>query len=119
MSQIAMSTRKAGTATVVEFGPNTNLNAAAVEDVDGRLAEVIEQGRGPLVLDLSSIAFASSPAIGLLVTLRLKAARTERRLALAGLRDTIQGVLDVMQMSQLFEIHKTVADALKAVQAAG
>ena len=54
--------------------------------------------------------------IGLLVTLRLKAVRTQGRLMLAGLRENIAGVLEIMQIAQLFEIHKSVDEALAALQ---
>lgn len=112
-----MQTRAVGDATVVAFGPETNLDAKAVEQVRDTLAGIVEQNRGPVVLDFANVAFASSPAIGLLVTLRLKAARTEHRLLLASVADHIADVLEVMQMTQLFEFYPTVDEALAAAAA--
>lgn len=119
MSTAILSARSVGSATVIEFAADTNLDAGAVESIRERLAEAVEHGGDGVVLDLKNVEFASSPAIGLLVTLRLKAARTQRRLLLAGLRENLAGVLEIMQMAQLFEIHPTVDDALVAVAEAG
>lgn len=115
MSATIMSARSVGSAMVIEFAPHTNLDAGTVDTVRERLASAVEEGSGGVVLDFQSVEFASSPAIGMLVTLRLKAARTQRRLLLAGLRENLAGVLEIMQMSQLFEIHKSVDEALAAL----
>ncbi len=114
---VTLNTREVAHATVVSFPPDTNLDALAVDDVRGDLTTVVEQTRGAVVIDFEHVRFASSPAIGLLVTLRLKAARTNHRLVLAALGENIAGVLDVMQMTQLFELHPDVATALAAVGA--
>ena len=115
MSTAILSVRSVGSTTVIEFAADTNLDAAAVESVRERLAEAVERGSGGVVIDFQNVAFASSPAIGLLVTLRLKATRTQRRLLLAGLRENLVSVLEIMQIKQLFEIHPSVDDALAAV----
>ena len=119
MGTAIMDIRSVGGATVVEFGPHTNLDAAAVDSVRERLAAAVEQNPGGVVLDFQNVEFASSPAIGLLVTLRLKAVRTQGRLILAGLRENIAGVLEIMQIAQLFETYKTVDEAVSALSLAG
>jgi anti-sigma B factor antagonist len=118
MADSGLSTLAIEGGVVVGFAPGANLDAHTVELVRDDIIAVVERGTGSIVLDFTNVSFASSPAIGLLVTLRLKAARTDHRLLLAGLHDNIAGVLRVMQMDKIFEIFPNVDAATAALQPA-
>lgn len=118
MADSALTMREIEGGTVVGFPPDTNLDANTVEVVRDDVVAVVERGAGSIVLDFTNVTFASSPAIGLLVTLRLKAARTDHRLLLAGLHENIAGVLHVMQMDKIFELFPSVDAAAQSLRTA-
>jgi anti-anti-sigma factor len=82
---------------------------------DRLLALAPTAGPRPFILDLSSVEFAPSVAIGVLVKLSKAFRLDRRRLLLAGVQPRVYKTLAVTGVTRLLEIQPTVADARAAV----
>jgi anti-anti-sigma factor len=65
-----------------------------------------ELGSGHLLLDLSGIHYASSIALGMMITVRQKLRTAGGRLTLTGVADEIYDVLDATRLTRLLDIRK-------------
>ena len=101
-------------ADVIEFVHDANLDANTTENVRTGLFDLVENDQRPgFVIDLTNVAFMSSQALGMLVTLRLKAARTGKQLVLCGVHEPLTEIITLTQLDKLYEIWATRADALQ------
>ncbi len=79
------------------------------------LGRYIESKTGlELVLDLGNVEYLSSAGLGHLVGLLKKSKSKGSTLKLCGLREPIQELFDVMKLTQIFEIHPAVKDAVES-----
>ena len=78
------------------------------------LTEVDEQKAKRVVLDFTDVAYASSAALGLLVTYtnRKKEEETTEAVAIVGLSQSISNVLDTLGLLPLFLLCDSVDEAL-------
>ena len=101
--------------TATTISPKGRLDAQTSAVFEPRLAEVVGQGSGAVIVDMSELDYVSSAGLRVL----LMAAKTTRqgggRLALAGLNETITQVFDISGFTSLFDIHATSADARAAL----
>jgi anti-sigma B factor antagonist len=77
------------------------------------------QGAVRLVLDLSRITFIGSVSLGALVLLLKRVSEGDGRLALAGLNAPCRRVLQVVELTRIFDLHDDVPSALEAVRRTG
>ena len=68
-----------------------------------------------LILDLSRITFVGSVALGALVLLLKRVKEDGGRLALAGLNDSCRRVLQVVELTRVFELCADVPGAVEAM----
>jgi anti-anti-sigma factor len=79
------------------------------------LTEVDEQKVKRVVLDFTNVAYASSAALGLLVTYtnRKKEEESTEAVAIVGLSQSISNVLDTLGLLPLFLLCDSIDEALK------
>jgi len=109
---VSVHTYRSGEHVVVEVGGEIDVYTAPV--LRERLAELGEAGEAHLVVDLRAVRFLDSTALGVLVG-------TLKRVRLAG--GTLRLVVDservlkvfrLTALTQLFEIHRSLPQALAA-----
>lgn len=102
---MGIRTTNIGDVTFVEFPENCDLDQARIEAFREPLTRLVEgAATTPLVLDLANVAFISSQALGFLVTLRLKAARVGKPVALVGVREALVEIIGLTQIDKLYGV---------------
>jgi anti-anti-sigma factor len=99
----AVVVRLAGEAPVVEVAP-----------LQLSFARLVVRRVPVVVLDLSELTYISSLALGAVLALRRDLGRFGGRIAIAGARSRVYGVLETTRLHTLFESHATVEEALAA-----
>lgn len=88
-----------------------------LEQLDQELSLVQGQDEGrKIVCDLSSVKYMSSSAIGKLITLHRKAIRTNGRVAICGLQDTVHDSLAASHLLGYFNVQPDIATAVAALK---
>jgi anti-anti-sigma factor len=88
------------------------LDELSTPSIEKELLELAhEVGPVHLLLDLDGVHYASSIALGMLVTLRQKLRTSGGRLTLVGVREEIYEVLDATRLTRLLEINRTTPAA--------
>lgn len=114
MTTTTMVVSEEGGVHVVAFAKDTELDAANVDDVQRDLFALAEADRGRrILLDLENVRYASSRALGTLVTLRLKAARVGAIIVLSGVSESLAEIVHLTQIDKLYETFPTRAEALR------
>lgn len=104
---------------IVSFTAETDLDATTVENVRPQLFALIAGGDAKrILLDLGNIGLVSSHALGMLLTLRMKAQRANVPLALCNASGTLANVMRLTNLDKLYELHPDRAAAMAALSAA-
>lgn len=82
-----------------------------VDDVQTAAAQ---KPRVPIVLDMSRVKFAPSPALGSLVQLSKSFEFDRRQIALVGVDPRVRDSIAVTRLDKLLSIHRTVEEVLAA-----
>jgi anti-sigma B factor antagonist len=90
------------------------IDAAGAIQFKDRMRELIQGSDGPVVLDMSRVAFLDSSGLGAVVAV-MKALGPNRPLQLAGLTVTVQKVFRLTRMDSVFTIHPQMPDGLRHV----
>jgi anti-sigma B factor antagonist len=90
------------------------IDAASAIQFKDRMREITQTGSGPVVLDLSAVAFIDSSGLGAVVAVR-KALGADRPLELSGLGPSVQKVFRLTRMDSIFTIHDRLEDGLRDV----
>jgi anti-sigma B factor antagonist len=109
--QIDISSR-GNTTVVAPQGPRLDAEVAGV--FRAALLELIEQGRGNLIVNLNAVDFIDSSGLGALVAAlkRLKQSGQEGDIKLAHVRPTVQGVLEIIRLHRVFAHYPSVDEAV-------
>ena len=98
--------------SLVNFPPRTELSSEVVERVGPELYALVEgEERRNVVVNFENLTFLSSQGIGVLLTLRLKAARTGSEIVLASVPTQFDEIFRLTNFEQLYQVFKSVADA--------
>ena len=88
------------------------LAMADVPQVRQKLLEIIEQGKGKLILDLAQVGFMDSSGLSVLVS-AFKATRAKGGdVALLHLNSTVRSLIELTRLQQIFSIFDDEATAL-------
>ncbi len=98
---------------VTILAPQGPLCLADAEDLEKRATEAIDKTMGRFVVDLSATPYVDSRALEALLTLTEQLAQSGRVLKLCGACDTIREILDLTDLTAMFEHY---ADANSAVR---
>lgn len=95
--------------------PHGVMAGADAESFEQQVRDALEGGTRDVVIDISKLAFVDSRGLEALVGLAELQIRNGRMLKLAGQQPVVQEVLELTELSPLFESHKDVPEALAAV----
>jgi anti-sigma B factor antagonist len=74
--------------------------------------KVVRSEEAPaIIVDFSEVGILDSAGVGALIQTHVACTRSQRRLALAGLSQRVEAVLEVTRVRNLFPIYPTAADA--------
>jgi anti-anti-sigma factor len=79
---------------------------------------LVEEGVKHLVLDLSRLTYASSLGLAALVRVHRHFAGRGGRVAFADLHSGIATILRTVRLDRLFDLHPTVNEAIRSLEAA-
>lgn len=87
-----------------------------VRELESSLDRIATERTGSLVMDLTDLEYMDSTAVGILVGALHRFKSENRNLVLVNLRDRIAALLRVASLDSLFEIYRTVPEALAALR---
>ena len=114
-----LDVRELGGVTVVRFRDQRITEDCDLEKLGEELFHLVEgEHRKKLVVSLASVDLLTSAALGILITLRKKAAARGGDLKLSDLGPELTNVFSVTRLDSLFDIEKDAAHAVAGFQAA-
>jgi anti-sigma B factor antagonist len=103
-----------GDVTVVELADRKILDEVNISHIGERLQGLVAKAENPkFVLDFSNVGHMSSSALGMLITLHKRVREKKGQLRLCGIQATIYEVFVITRLNEIFEITKTLDDAIK------
>jgi anti-sigma B factor antagonist len=118
MSESSMVSAELHEQTWIVRLTHPELDSVASEQLSQELGDLAEKVvAGPVVLDLSSVSFLQSTALGALITFRNRLKGLGGQVVLAGLAPRIRRAITVTRLDVLFGVYDDVDQALKALQA--
>lgn len=107
--------RKVGRALVVK--PNGPLVTADADQAKGNLmGGVLQDDCDCVILDAASVAFVDSRGLEVMVDISDRLARSSSKLVVAGANETVREVLELTEISHLFEFSENVENALRSFE---
>ena len=104
-----------GDVSVVHFKDQKIIEDLGIQELGQELFHLVDvESRKKLVLNLSSVDFLSSAALGKLITLDKKVKAQGGALKLCNIRPEIYEVFAITRLDRLFDIKTDEADALAA-----
>lgn len=117
MAHEPLEVTEADDVLIVSFTDGTSLDSEYIEQIRPELFRHVEQSSaGMVLLDMENVEYLSSLALGALLTVRLKAARGMKRLALSGIREPLMEIVTMTKVDTLCEIYATRVEALESVK---
>ncbi len=107
---VSVHTYEKGGRAVVEVGGEIDVYTAPV--LRERLAALHEAGRHDLLVDLRAVRFMDSTGLGVLVGVLKRVRLAGGSLALVIDNERVLKVFRITALTQIFEIHTTLAEAL-------
>lgn len=103
--------RKGAVTVLRPVGP---LTQADVEQFKSRLMQVRKESLGRFVVDASAVAFIDSNGLEALVDANDELSKSGQSLKLCGLNETLREVLNLTDLSSLFESFDDVSSAVRS-----
>ncbi len=105
-----MEISKNGPITIVKPF-NRRMDAPSVVSFKAIMHDISESGATHIVLDMSRIEFMDSSGLGALISV-LKRMSPEKVFEVSGLTPPVKKVFDLTHMNRIFNIHRTIDDAI-------
>lgn len=100
--------------TLVTFKDNSILDVASIQRIGKELYDLVEGGSNQkMILNFQQVRFLSSQALGVLLTLRRKAEKSNAQIVLAELRPELARVFKITNLDKMFKFFDTRQDAGK------
>lgn len=97
---------------VIVMALKGRLDLASGKNLKEAVTEQFADGASSLHLNMAEIEFVNSSGLGALVSIMKEIKAAQGRLTLSNLGVFVQELLDITQLSKVFEIFPTEADAL-------
>lgn len=93
------------------------LDLSTAPDLERPLEDLLERGKGPILVDLSECEFIDSTGIALIVRARqrLESDGQGRSLAVCSYNDQVRRVLDITGLDVSIPVHRTREEALASI----
>ncbi|WP_136806802.1 STAS domain-containing protein [Desulfosediminicola flagellatus] len=108
-----LTTRKLHNILVVKCDVD-RLDAKVAVDFKTSMAKLINQGNSKILLDISTVTFIDSSALGAIVS-SLKLIGPDGELFIAGAQDPIRKMFKLTRMDRVFRMFPTEEDALQHI----
>jgi anti-anti-sigma factor len=114
MSETLFKVVQEGSVNILELRFPSHLDSGEFDRLnDAVLAALAAQADGRWVLDLSSLTYAGSSLLGLMVNARQRVLQAGGRLALCGLSPRLMRIFTTCCLERLFDIRNTRAEAIR------
>lgn len=119
MSEQRLNVTPHGEVAVVTFNDKKIVDSANIEEMGTEMFAVVEKDHlKHVILNFDGVEFLSSAALNKLILMDRKVKQAGGILRLCELRAEIMEIFTITNLTRVFDIRKTVADALKAFDAA-
>lgn len=99
--------------TIVNFQDASILDAGGVDAIGEELYDLIDnKNRKKLILDFAKVQFLSSSALGVLITVRKKAAAIKGDVVICGMRKELTKLFEITNLTKLFKFAPNEEQAL-------
>jgi stage II sporulation protein AA (anti-sigma F factor antagonist) len=112
--EVSVSDLEGGVQAIAVRG---ELDLSTAADLERPLEDALENGQGPVLVDLTECEFIDSTGIALIVRAmqRLQGAGTGRNLVVRSYNDQVRRVLDITGLDVSIPVHRTRDEALAAL----
>ena len=114
MSTTTIGLDRVGTVAILRIAGDVTSGSEG-ELMEG-FTSAIDDGARAVILDFSGMEYMNSGGIGLLVTLLVRAQRSNTRLLATGLSNHYHEILALTRLEEAIEIHDTEAAAIAAAE---
>jgi anti-sigma B factor antagonist len=90
------------------------LDFASCSTLKKRILEYVKDGKNNIILNLAQVDFINSSGLGTLVSILKEVRLAKGRLIITNLAAYILEIFEITQLSHIFEIHASEAEALAA-----
>ncbi len=111
-----LALRQIGQVLVVSFVGRVNLEGQTSTEFKERLKALIADGHLHVVLDLGNVGFVDSEGLGALISGLKVLRQVDGLLVLTNLSEPVEAVLRLTRLIRVFEVAKTVEDAMRIVE---
>ena len=102
-----------GDVSIVRFKDQKILDEANIQQLGEELSELVIGGNHPkLLLNFENVEFLSSAALGKLISVKKKAAKSETDVKLCSIKHEIFEVFKITNLDRVFDISDTQDEAL-------
>src|SRR5438477_10204254 len=101
-----------GTVTVV--APRGDVDLAVADDLRVRLTELVDRGRGRLVLDLGDVMYIDSSGLGALVAAMKHARAAGGDVKVCALESDVRSLFEMTRLNKVMALHATRQEAIAA-----
>jgi anti-sigma B factor antagonist len=100
-----------GTIGIIEIRSSL-IGEDEIDELRDAVSDFIEQGNKKLMIDLSRVGIINSVGIGALISSYTSFTRNGGEVILTGANKSIKNVFIITKLSEVFEIHDTMEDAI-------
>jgi anti-sigma B factor antagonist len=109
-ADLTLRVRTEGSATVVVAEGEIDLST--IPELSEVLDGLINDGKVDLIVDMTAVNFIDSTGLGVLVGARKKALAQDGSVQLASLQAKVLKIFQITQLTEIFPVHDSVADAI-------
>jgi len=109
-ADLSLATRTEGLATVVVAQGEIDLST--IPQLTEKLDDLIAQDQVDLIIDMAGVDFIDSTGLGALVGARKKALSKDGSVHLACVQAKVLKIFKITQLTEIFPVHESVADAV-------
>ena len=117
MAQLHIEERQIGDVTVLDLDGEVRIGDSCIA-LRSTIRRVVEEGKKPVVLDLSDVRYIDSSGIMELVASYTTVSRAGGKVKLSGLTEKVQDLLTITKLLTVFDTYETVEDAVASLSRA-
>lgn len=109
-----LKTEKKNGIIIVSFVNTNRFNALTTEAVKSEIKELFNSPNTRLILNLKGISFIDSSGFGVFLSIMKTANNNYSHFKISNISDEVMELFKLLQLHNVFEIYKTVEDAVKS-----
>lgn len=109
------TTRQVDDVCVITFRQSHILDAVTIERMTASLKDLVDASvQARFVFDFQPVAYLSSSALGMLISLQKRFLQRKANLKLSGINDEIMEIFRITKLDTVFDIYKDLPSAVEA-----